>query len=321
MQVRDLLDDSISLVSPGAITHVSRHEAEQYLRSELLPPAAPGCPVTPLTAAPGLLVQRVACWDPSSGYAGDGGGDPCASRQVIGELVRAVHAAAPPGGKKKAKGSKEELEEPGSRWLVRWPDGSEVEHSVGCRGVFELAHLHMHRLAGAPLTVAQATRELPVVRSPVWPFATTDDGVCGAIGLVKEAQPGVGVRVLWSRARGKVADMAKEYKATSAEGALPLCHGLLANQPVTCFVAKPGVLVEPAGTSVAAQVGTSCSLLDAGLASRRGCTSIDELSFSPPVPPPRRSCRRPPAAARACSSRRSGSATTARAWCGRCGGR
>lgn len=37
-------------------------------------------------------------------------------------------------------------------WVVRWPGGVLREHSVGAEGCFDLVHLTLHRLAGAPLS-------------------------------------------------------------------------------------------------------------------------------------------------------------------------
>jgi hypothetical protein len=61
LQVRDLLDDSLSWLGQGQLRRMSQLEGTQYLRADLLPPATQGTPVTPLTAVAGLPVQ-LAAW-------------------------------------------------------------------------------------------------------------------------------------------------------------------------------------------------------------------------------------------------------------------
>jgi hypothetical protein len=147
-KIRDLLDDSMTHVPSGQVSHVSRTEASQYLRSELLPPATPGVPVTPMSATAGLLVQLVRSWrGGSSGGNGDdadGNDQALRSKLVIGKLLRPDPAGSSSSDKMSNAGVTK-------KWFVQWPDGSELSHSIGKGGEFALAHLHMHRLAGAPL--------------------------------------------------------------------------------------------------------------------------------------------------------------------------
>ncbi len=37
-------------------------------------------------------------------------------------------------------------------WSVLWPDGITRQHAVGANNRFDLVHLNLHRLAGAPVT-------------------------------------------------------------------------------------------------------------------------------------------------------------------------
>ncbi len=146
IRVRDLLDDSQVELSPGQVSHVSVKEAQRYLRADLLPPHEPGVPVTPLTAAPGLMVQRIGSWDARPGLTGsqtaaDSETDAeLASAPIFGRLVGPVEGAS-------------------ARWVVLWPDGTESEHNIGLDGDFALAHLHTHRLQGAPLLTSHITED------------------------------------------------------------------------------------------------------------------------------------------------------------------
>ncbi|KAL6765622.1 hypothetical protein V8C86DRAFT_503623 [Haematococcus lacustris] len=240
-QVRDLLDDSLVWLAPGQLRRTTLVEAMQYLRADLLPPTTPGAPVTPRCAFPGLLVQ-LALWPGSLGpaeqQAGAGGSDLTPSRamqQVVGSL-------------------KKPATDDGTAWEVQWPDGVVRIHNIGGDGSFELVHLQIHRLAGAPLAEShfksllqqQGKLCLPVVRSPLWSLSTTDDAVPGTPGVcfLDDAEPRV-ARVLWSRSRSAETSTYRPDSAEPKQGLFPLCHGLLGSTPVTMYNAKTGVLVEP----------------------------------------------------------------------------
>lgn len=50
----------------------------------------------------------------------------------------------------------------GLSWRVRWPDGTVCCHATGANNRFELAHLTLHRAAGAPLMRAHVEAALSV---------------------------------------------------------------------------------------------------------------------------------------------------------------
>ncbi len=84
---------------------------------------------------------------------------------------------------------------------------------------------------------------VPVVRSPLWPRASTDDSVPGSPGLGFLDAAQAAVTVVWSRSRDQGSAL---YYCPDAQGVYPLCHGLLGGSVLSCLAAKPAVLVEAA---------------------------------------------------------------------------
>lgn len=250
-KVRDLLDDSISWLTPGQVWRLPASDALLHLRADLLPPTnSCGAPVTPLSAFPGLAVlmasfqYQPAATAASQDAASNGFASLVSGKQVIGMLI-------------------EPASEDGLSWRVRWPDEGVRVHNIGKYDSFELVHLQLHRLAAAPLAHSHFGRLLcgrdmlclPVTRSPLWPRATTDDTVPGSLGLGFADAAQTALSVVWSRSRDQEASL----YSPDAMGLYPLCHGLLEGSPVTALCAKEGVMVEPGAGGQLTLMGAASS--------------------------------------------------------------
>lgn len=147
--VRDIESDRILHMLVGHIRRLRTADAAKHVRGDYAPPASPGVPVTPLSAAPGLLVTRGSSW--SRGPAYD-----VYSDGIVGELVGpdededAAEPATPTAAGSGNHGGKEAQDRPklSSQWRVRWPDGQVYRYAVGSGGVFELSFLGLHWRSG-----------------------------------------------------------------------------------------------------------------------------------------------------------------------------
>ncbi|KXZ42280.1 hypothetical protein GPECTOR_169g184 [Gonium pectorale] len=245
--VRDLESDRILSLLVGHIRKIRASDAAKLVRPDYAPPASPGVPVTPLAAAPGLLVTRGIAWGrgPQYDLYGDG---------VVGELLGPdleVAAEAADGGG---------FAWYSERWRVRWPDGCEYSYSVGEDGAFELSFWGLHWRSGAPLLDFHRSlllppgevAVLPVCRGPAW-ADEPHDGLPGSLGaaLLDRSTPTLAVD--WLRSL----HAPRAYQPSAGSGAYPLLHAAMGGQPVTLFTARPGARVDPSALPPQAAAGGS----------------------------------------------------------------
>ncbi|GIL88713.1 hypothetical protein Vretifemale_16623 [Volvox reticuliferus] len=259
--VRDVESDRILHMLVGHIRRVRPADAAKHVRGDYAPPSSAGVPVTPLSAAPGLLVTRGSSWGRGDAYDVYGEG-------IVGELLRPDEQADEDGvdgagnGEANTTASGEEGEEGpklSSRWLVRWPDGQVYSYAVGAGGSFELSFLGLHWRSGAPvldshrglLVAPGELAAIPVSRGPTWAL-DTDDGLPGSPGAALLDRTTSALEVDWLRDLHNP----RSYYPDPANGAYPVVHAMMAGQPVTLFTARQGARVEPAGLHPQAMSGS-----------------------------------------------------------------
>ncbi|GLI66595.1 hypothetical protein VaNZ11_010516, partial [Volvox africanus] len=259
--VRDVESDRILHMLVGHIRRVRPADAGKHVRGDYAPPASAGVPVTPLSAAPRLLVTRGSSWGRGTAYDVYGEG-------IVGELLGPDEQADEEGvdgagnGEANTNASGEGGEEGpklSSRWLVRWPDGQVYSYAVGAGGSFELSFLGLHWRSGAPvldshrglLVAPGELAVIPVSRGPTWAL-DTDDGLPGSPGAALLDRTTSALEVDWLRDLHNP----RSYYPDPVNGAYPVVHAMMAGQPVTLFTARQGARVEPAGLHPQAMSGS-----------------------------------------------------------------
>ncbi|KXZ43687.1 hypothetical protein GPECTOR_83g299 [Gonium pectorale] len=149
-----------------------------------------GTPVTPFTSDACMLVRRGYDWRPPEGTSPEREAE---LRAEVGTL-----AATSTGGRS---------------WTVHWQGGGEEVLCAGEGDRFELQHVQVHRLSGAPVRAGSSlTPGCAVVRGLYWTWGEDQDGGAGTVGtLEKEDREGC-VSARWPNRRRA------NYRASAALG-------------------------------------------------------------------------------------------------------
>ncbi|KXZ41555.1 hypothetical protein GPECTOR_396g220 [Gonium pectorale] len=173
-----------------------------------------GTPVTQLTGGACMLVRRGYDWRPPEGTNPEREAE---LRAEVGTLVATSTR--------------------GRSWTVHWQGGGEEVLCAGGDDRFELQHVQVHPLSGAPVRAGSSlTPGCAVVRGLYWTWGQYQDGGAGTVGALEKDDREGYVNVRWPNHRRA------KYRASAALG-FDLNYVARPADAVTVYNAQRGLLV------------------------------------------------------------------------------
>ncbi|KXZ43686.1 hypothetical protein GPECTOR_83g298 [Gonium pectorale] len=197
-------------------------------------PADMGTPVTLLTSDACMLVRRGYDWRPPEGTSPEREAELRAelrSKHLRDECARVASGGRPQVGTLAATSTG------GRSWTVHWQGGGEEVLCAGEGNRFELQHVQVHRLSGAPVRAGSSlTPGCAVMRGLYWTWGEDQDGGAGTVGTLEKDDREGCVNARWPNRRRA------NYRASAALG-FDLNYVARPAEAVTVYNAQRGLLV------------------------------------------------------------------------------